>query len=58
MNEIIPYQNVQMLKNTILLDMLGYSKPIKKDSDSDLTEEAQIYFLRHSIKEINTHLTF
>ena len=47
-----------MLKNTILLDMLGYSKPIKKDSDSDLTEEAQIYFLRHSIKEINTHLTF
>ena len=56
MDEIIPYQNVQMLKSTILFDLLKYSDAI--DSESDLTEAAQIYFLRNSIKSINNHLTF
>lgn len=45
-----------MLKSTILFDLMSYSEPI--DSESDLTEAAQIYFLRNSIKQINNHLTF
>lgn len=56
MREIIPENSVKMLKATILDDLMAFGQPI--ENTPNLTESAQIYFLRHLIGTVNNHLTF
>lgn len=56
MCEIIPENNVKMLKATILDDVMAFGQPLEETSN--LSEKAQIYFLKHMIGTVNNHLTF